>query len=91
MGLKCPHSTAAATPRIGDVVLIKGGRWKFGRICELIQSRDQRIQSAKITLKIIKRALNLLYLIECPEERDASKETPATDSHASASDETEEY
>ena len=44
MGLKCPHSTAAATPRVGDVVLIKEdlprGRWKVGRICEIIQSRD---------------------------------------------------
>ena len=93
MSLKCPHSTAAATPRVGDVVLIKEdlprGRWKVGRICELIQSRDQRIRSAKITVapgKIIKRALSLLSPIECPEERDASKETPAMDSHVSASD-----
>ena len=98
MSLKCPHSTAAATPRVGDVILIKEdlprGRWKVGRICELIQSRDQRIRSAKITVapgKIIKKALHFLYPIECPEERDASKETPAMNSHASASDDRNIY
>ena len=81
MGLKCPHSTTAATPRVGDVVLIKEdlprGKWKVGRICELIQSRDHRIRSVKITVapgKIIKRAaLNLLYPIESPKERDAQR------------------
>ena len=94
MGLKCPRSTVAETPRVGDVVLIKEelprGRWKVGRICELIPSRNQRIRSAKITVapcKVIKRALNHLYPIECPEERVASKETPALDNPATSSDE----
>ena len=94
MGLKCPRSTVAASPRVGDVVLIKEelprGRWKVGRICELIPSKDQRIRSAKITVapcKVIKRALNHLYPIECPEERVASKETPALDNPATSSDE----
>ena len=39
---------------------------------------DQRIRSAMITVapnKTIRRALSLLYPIECPEARDISKET----------------
>ena len=50
MGLKSPRSTATTIPRIGDVVLIREdlprGRWKVGRICELIPSRDHKIRSA---------------------------------------------
>ena len=42
MVLKSPCNTMVKFPTIGDVVLIKEdlprGRWKVGRICELIQS-----------------------------------------------------
>ena len=84
MHIKGPHSTAARVPRIGDVVLIKEdlprGKWRIGCICELLYGLDQRIRSAMITVtpnKIIRRALSLLYPIECPdsEARDISKET----------------
>ena len=74
--LKGPHNKSAAAPEDGDVVLIKEnlprGRWKIGRIIKLIPSSDNQIRSAKIIAaphKIIKRALNLLYPIECPRDR----------------------
>jgi len=48
--LKGPHSTVAATPKVGDVVLIKEdlprGKWRVGCVCELITSRDNMIRSA---------------------------------------------
>ena len=74
--LKGPRNKSATVPEVGDVVLIKEnlprGRWKVGRISELIPSSDNQIRSAKIIVaphKIIKRALNLLYSIECPRDR----------------------
>ena len=74
--LKGPHSTTATVPEVGDVVLIKEnlprGRWKVGRISELIPSSDKQIRSAKVVVtphKVLKRALNLLYPIECPRDR----------------------
>ena len=57
----------------GDVVLIKDelprGKWRLGRIQELVQSEDEGFRSAKLLLpsnKLIGRSLNLLYPIECP-------------------------
>ena len=71
--MKSPRSTSATIPEVGNVVLIKEnlprGRWKVGRISELISSRDNQIRSAKVIIKFIKRALNLLYLIECPRDK----------------------
>ena len=73
--LKSPRSTIASTPKVGDIVVIKEdlprGKWKIGRVCELIPSRDQVIRSAKVTIaprKFIKRAINFLYPIECPDQ-----------------------
>jgi len=73
--LKSSCSTASTEAKVGDIVLIKEnlprGRWKVGKICELIQSKDKMIQSAKVTVgqhKSIKRPLSLLYPIECPKE-----------------------
>ena len=48
------------------------GKWKIGKILELIKGRDQAIRSAKVLIspnKVFHRALNLLYPIECPEEQ----------------------
>ena len=74
--LKGPRSTAVAVPEVGDIVLIKvnlpRGKCKIGRITELIKSRDKKIRSANIVVgqrKILKRAFNLLYPIECPREQ----------------------
>ena len=74
--LKGPCNKSATVPEVGDVVLIKEnlprGRWKVGHISELIPSSDNQIRSAKIIVaphKIIKRALNLPYPIECPRDR----------------------
>ena len=45
--LKGSHSTASTETKVGDIVLIKEnlprGRWKIGKICELIQSQDKLI------------------------------------------------
>ena len=89
MHIKGPCSTAAKVPKVGDVVLIKEdlprGKWKIGRICELLCGRDQRVRSARITVapnKIIRRALSFLYPIECPEERDISRDTATEGNYA---------
>ena len=70
--LKGPRNRTATVPEVIDVVLIKEnlprGRWKVGRISELITSSDNQVRSARVVVaphKIIKRALNLLYPIEC--------------------------
>ena len=75
MLLKGPHSTASTEPKVGDIVLLTENlprrRWKVGKICELIPSRDKIIRSAKVTVgqhKSFKRPLSLLYPIECPHE-----------------------
>jgi len=47
------------------------GQWKIGRINKLIQSRDNVVRSAMVTLPSrgsVHRALKLLYPIECPKE-----------------------
>ena len=58
---------------IGDVVLLLKeklpcGQWRVGRISQLIRGRDQVVRSAKIktsSKKLLHRALNMLYPIEC--------------------------
>ena len=74
--LKGPRSNTDCIPKVGEVVLVKEnlprGYWKVGRICELFQSRDKRIRSARITFgpnKFVNRALSYLYPIECPDEK----------------------
>ncbi len=70
--LKQPRVTAKDVPKNGDVVLIhqenvpRGG-WKYGRIQELIQSRDGKIRSAKVMLQsrsVLLKPINRLYPIE---------------------------
>ena len=74
--LKGPRNRSATVPEVGDVLLIKEnlprGRWKVRGISELITSSDNQIRSARVVVaphKIIKRALNLLYPIECPRDK----------------------
>lgn len=46
------------------------GQWKVGRINKLIKGRDQVVRSAELMMsskKLLSRALNMLYPIECPE------------------------
>ena len=59
---------------MGNVVLLKEklprGQWRVGRIIELIKGRDQLVRSAKVRMtlkKVLTRALNMLYPIECPD------------------------
>ena len=73
------------------------GSWKVGRICELFQSRDKRIRSARIAFgpnKFINRALSFLYPIECPDDnvtdtnvdKNKSPSTPTEDDNDHSSD-----
>lgn len=70
--LKESRIKSSHAANIGDVVLIKDelprGRWRMGRVRELIKSRDGQVRSAKVLLpsnRIIGRPLNLLYPVEC--------------------------
>ena len=72
-----PHRQLIACPQIGEVVLIKDnlppGRWKVGKVSELIVGRDQRVRSAKVLVaphRYLHRPLSLLYPLECPDGGD---------------------
>ena len=72
-----PHHHLITHPQVGEVVLIKdklpSGRWKVGKISELIVGRDQRIRSAKVLIaphRYLHRPLSLLYPLECPDTSD---------------------
>ena len=74
--LKCSKKQSNHVPQIRDVVLIKEdlprGRWKIGRIHELVKGKDQLIRSAKISIPprgFLHRPLSLLYPIKCPEDK----------------------
>ena len=67
--LKHHKRQASNIPKIGDVVLIKDnlpwGRWKIGKIAELLKGRDQAIQAAKVLVepgKLLQR-VTLLHWI----------------------------
>ena len=71
---KRSKGTVKQIPKLGDVVLLKDklprGQWRIGRIDKLIEGKDQLIRAAKVRLssrKILTRALNMLYPIECPD------------------------
>ena len=89
MRLKEPHGKVTGPPRVGDVVLIKDdlprGRWKVGRVCELIRGKDWKVRSAKIIVgprKYLHRALSLLYPIECPDQDNSVDFTEVSDSNS---------
>lgn len=75
MNSNVSRNQSTSVPQIGDVVLIKDltcGRWKMGRIHELVKGRDQLIRSAKILVSLkgfLRRPLSLLYPIECLEDK----------------------
>ena len=82
--MKESRSKSKFLPSLGDVVLIKDdlprGKWRIGKLHELIISRDGEVRSAKVLLpsqKLIGRPLNLLFPIECPTEgrQPADKDT----------------
>ena len=69
-----PHHQITAVPRVGEVILIKDnlpcGRWKVGKILELIMGRDERVRSAKLLVaphRYLHWPLSLLYPLECPD------------------------
>ena len=68
------------------MVLIKDdlprGSWKIGRIIQLRQSSDGHCRSAKILLpsnKVLNRALNFLYPLECGTTEEIQDEHVHTD------------
>ena len=68
------HNATPPTPKI-NVVLMKEnlpqGNWRVGRVTEVIKGKDQQISSAKVMVapkKYLNRAVNMLYLIECPDD-----------------------
>ena len=92
MKLKGPHGRFLGSPRVGDVVLMKEnlpqGRWKVGRICELIKGADNHVISAKVTVathKFLRRPLSLLYPIECPNYQDNPVNVSQVDDNSVAS------
>ena len=72
--LKTPRIQSAIHPSKGDVVLLKDnslrGSWKLGKIEALITSQDKEIRAATVRTssgKLLNRALNFLYPLECSE------------------------
>ena len=84
--LKSNRVQSSEKPKNGDVVLIKDdlprGSWKIGRIIQLRQSSDGHCRSAKILLpsnKVLNRALNFLYPLECGTTEEIQDEHVHTD------------
>ena len=72
--LKTPRIQSAAHPSKGDVVLLKDnslrGNWKLRKLEALITSQDKEVRAAKVRAssgKLLNRALNFLYPLECSE------------------------
>ena len=65
------ENTRARSLRLEDLPC---GRWKVGKIHELVKGKDQLVRSPKVLIspdKFLCRALSLLYPIECPEDKKA--------------------
>ena len=69
--MKHHRKQTSTDPRIGEVVLLKDnlpqGKWKIGKIIELIKGKDEAFRAAKVLVspnKVFQRALNLLHLAE---------------------------
>ncbi|XP_053403034.1 uncharacterized protein LOC128558208 [Mercenaria mercenaria] len=72
--LKTGRIQANYQPKTGDIVLIKDdtsrGNWKFGKVTQLIDSRDNKIRSAEVLTPAgneTGRPLNILYPLEVSE------------------------
>ena len=83
--IKESKSTSKFEPKIKDIVHIKEdlprGRWKLGRIEEMITSNDGQIRAAKVRTSngnILKRPLNLLYPMELMETKEIISDEPKT-------------
>ena len=53
------------------------GKWKLGKINELIKGKDEAIQAAKALVSpdiVLPRALNMLHPIECPKDQTMARE-----------------
>ena len=66
-------------PYVDDILIIKEDKlprqqWRFGRILELIKSRDGNVRAAKIfvgkTKRVIERPINRLYPLECANRKE---------------------
>ena len=84
-GTKKSPNNEVSHPKVGEVVLIKDnlprGQWRVGKISELIQGRDERVRSAKVTVaphKVLHRAFNMLYALECYDPIDSQVDKPTS-------------
>lgn len=70
-----PHCKASSSPKVGDIVHIKGsgnrGTWKLGKILELHEGADGKIRSAKVLCSgsILSRAIAHLYPLEIDDDQ----------------------
>ncbi|EYC11168.1 hypothetical protein Y032_0052g2264 [Ancylostoma ceylanicum] len=70
--LKQPRHLTRKHPEIGEIVIIEQdltprGNWPYGKITEIITSKDGLVRSAKILMpnhKVIQRPLNKIYPLE---------------------------
>ena len=74
------------TPAVGSIVLVKEeyaprAAWSLGRVTDLHYSSDDEVRSATVRLpngKVLNRALNFLFPMECPTIQNTESE-PAAD------------
>ena len=78
--IKGSKHTSTCEPRIGEIVHIKEdsprGKWRMGKLEELIQSNDTEIRAAKVRMSngnLLKRPLNLLYPMELAESTETEQ------------------
>ena len=84
-GTKKSPNYEVSYPKVGEVILIKDnlprGQWRVGKISELIKGRDERVRSVKVTVaphKVLHRALNMLYPLECYDPIDSQVDKPTS-------------
>ena len=65
------HETKLATPKVGDVVIIKNdernqGKWQLGVIVQLLTGKDRIVREAKLQAgkSVLERAVQQLYPLE---------------------------
>ena len=91
--LKTPRIQSAVHPSKGDVVLLKDnslrGSWRLGKIEALITSQEKEVRAATgrtSSGKLLNRALNFLYPLECSELSEDKTNPDETNDHKESKD-----